>query len=90
MTGEPLPAGGPCRFLRARAAYGRSPLEATWAAGPGAVDGAWCLATQEPCGPDDALATREACRPGRACFSARAAPAPHAGAGAPPPPEEPA
>lgn len=64
----------PCRFLRARAAYGRSPLDAAaWAVGPGVVDGCWCLATQEPCGPDDALADRATCRPGRACYAPRAA-----------------
>ncbi len=60
-----------CRYLRARSAYGRTPMGTAWPAGTSAVEGSWCLRTMEPAGPDDALAEAGACRAGRACVAAR-------------------
>lgn len=59
---------GSCRWLRSRATYGEG-------GGVPGFDGgavaAWCLLTQEPSGPDEAVADATTCRRGRACFRSR-------------------
>jgi hypothetical protein len=62
----------PCRLLRSRGAYGRSADGAPWQDGDSPLEAYWCLATQEPVGPDDALVHAKVCRDGRACFAGAA------------------
>lgn len=72
MTGgEGSPA--PCRLLRARGAYGPSAADAFgegWADGGSTLEAYWCLATQQPFGPDDGVVHASRCRAGRACYAA--------------------
>lgn len=59
---------GSCRWLRSRATYG----EGGGLPGlHGGAEAAWCLLTQEPSGPDEAVADATTCRLGRACFQSR-------------------
>ncbi len=73
-----------CRLLRSRSAYGHAPDGVDWRTGDSPTEAYWCVATQEPVGPDDGLVHAHACRAGRACFAAPAAElADEGGAGAP-------
>jgi len=57
-----------CRRLRSRGAYGRSADGSDFRSGTSLLEGYWCLATQEPVGPDDGLVHAQDCRPGRMCY----------------------
>lgn len=59
---------GSCRWLRSRATYRDGGVIPGF---DGGAEGAWCLLTQEPSGPDEAVADATACRLGRDCFQSR-------------------
>lgn len=57
-----------CRLLRTKTAFSSGTAGELWKLGDSTTAVYWCLATMEPCGPDDAYCHPHQCGARRACF----------------------
>ena len=63
------PTAQVCRHLRSKGMHMHGTTHAVETGMPGSGDGYfWCVQTMYQFGPDNVVANREVCRPGRGCY----------------------